>query len=168
MASMERTKPKRPSLRNRVRWRLTARRHRTLTPQNMTELPWARYDMEEQTGEVFDRRTHSRRSALRHFRANLSAPELPITVEKRYARYMTEQEIWEARDRTDEWKAQLEDELDETGRPQSRLAELLRARPVPKTPPADWEPDEYDPGWMFCDAGDPDASPVWFCEVADA
>lgn len=57
-----------PTIRRRIQWRLQARRHRTLTPPNMSELPWSRFAMDEQTGEIYDRRTWSRRAARRRFR----------------------------------------------------------------------------------------------------
>lgn len=139
-------------VRKRIEWKLTARRHRKLDPPNMSELPWARHSMDEQTGEIFDRRTHSKRTALRRFKVN-GFDFGNVAVQARHARYMTVQEIWDARDRTDEWVARLGD----------------KHEPVPDLVPPDWEQDgEWDPAWQFCSASDPDASPVWLCEVADA
>lgn len=152
-------------VRKRIEWKRTARRHRKLDPLNMSGLPWARHYMDEQTGEIFDRRTHSKRAALRCFRANGFDFD-KVTVQGRHARYMTRQEIWEARDRADEWKERLGDKHYESD--EARPTDLLLAEAVPDLAPADWEPDvEWDPAWQFCSASDPNASPVWLCEAAD-
>jgi hypothetical protein len=151
----------------RLSWRLNARRHRQLDPPNMSELPWARYAMDEQTGEIYDRRTWGRRAAVRRFRRENYALGAPV-VEARYARYLTTQEIWEARDREEEWLARLEDEYESRNWPTDSAA-MLKAKPVPREAPADWEPDgEWDPAWEFCAADMPRAAPVWLCEMAEA
>lgn len=147
-----------PTIRQRVRWWLNARRHRELVPPNMSELPWARYAMDEQTGEVFDARTFGRWAARRRFKANMpSGYGGRLRVERRFARYMTKQEIWAACDREDEWRARMEDELD------AALTEDVKVYP-PELAPEYWEPDEYDPAWEFCDGDAPGAAPVWFVE----
>jgi hypothetical protein len=154
-------------VRKRVEWKLTARRHRKLDPPNMSELPWARYCMDEPNGEIFDRRTFSKRAALRRFKAN-GYDFGEITVERRYARYMTTQEIWAARDRTEQYREEWLDAEWERTKDLERATALSRGVKPPEIAPAGWEPDsEWDPAWQFCSEEDPEAAPVWLCEIVD-
>jgi hypothetical protein len=161
---------RRVSIRRRIGWKITAWRHRTLDTPNMSEMPWSTYSMDEQTGEIFDRRTFSKRAAMRRFKTN-GFDFSEITVQARHARYMTTQEIWAARDRDEEWRARLEDaEWERGGEAAVDVARATIAKAkAPVNAPDDWEPDgEWDPAWQLCSANDPNASPVWLCELADA
>jgi len=142
----------RPTIRKRIEWRVNTRRHRTLSPPNMSELPWSRFAMDEQTGEIYDRRTWSRRAARRRFRREYVPLGDPV-ITARFARYLTTQEIWEARDRTDFWNARFGVIFPPAGIDQ----------PPPQAPDW-WTPDEWDPAWTFCGHDAPDAAPVWLCE----
>ncbi len=155
----------RPTLRRRLKWRLQARRHRKLDPPNMSEMPWSRYAMDEPNGEIYDARTWSRRAARRRFVREHGWASNPVTVMRRHARYMTTQEIWQARNRTDEWLALQDDAAFAAGKPELTPDQYT---PPPADAPPGWEPDsEWDPAWTFCPPTDDGAAPVWFCE-ADA
>ncbi len=152
------------SIGRRIRWKLNARRHRQLDPPNMSEYFWSRWSMDEPTGEVFDRRAWSRWAARRRFRLNRGY-RVRMVVERRFARMLTLQEVWESRDREDEWNAQREDDAEAGGHSPTGIE---RVKP-PEQVPDGWESDgEWDPCWSFCEADEPGAVPVWFCEEAAA
>lgn len=85
-----------------------------------------------------------------------------VRVWKRYVLPFTRQDVWEGPGR-DRWVDKQDwDHFHATG-DHLPLGPLFEQAPT--EPPADWQPDEYDPVWMFVHRSHPGAIPVWICGV---
>lgn len=130
----------------------------------MNGLPYG--DFDEPHAEIFETGTYSRRRARREF--GLGCCHIHVRV--RYARWLTLQESWEGGNTRSSWsERQIEDREDVTYDPGleayvDAAGEVLVIPLPPEVAPDDFEPDEYDPAWGFCEASHPMAVRVWSCE----
>lgn len=100
-----------------------------------------------------------------------------VRVWKRYVRPLTRQDVWDDYGQ-DRYADRLMDEqgiepvavhdVDTGAVVDWAYANADTGQPVeephiPTEPPVDWQPDEYDPTWMFVHRSHPDAIPVWVC-----
>lgn len=141
----------------RLRWELAARRPGPKgTFEGVDHHPWSAHAMDEMTGEVLDVRIrpggHDR--AVQELRREWSEKYGCFFTRRLFARQLTREEAWAARDRDEEWRERWRYEA--TGVERYRVV-------APAQPPEGWEPDdEWDPVWEFCGAFAPGAIPVVF------
>lgn len=118
-------------------------------------------DWEEPSHVLFDARYIKRASAIGYVASEYSLDFQDARCRTRYARWLTDQEIWDLGAGERWWDDQ--GELDPvTGKwvfPNDGLD-----RP-PSEPVEGWEPGEMDPAWDFCGKGDDGAIKVYEIET---
>lgn len=96
-------------------------------------------------GTVRDATTTTRGQAAAAVARETGEPLTNVRVWKRYIRPLSRQEIWDYYGR-ERWAYRHDLDLDDEG---------------PESPPDDWQPDEYDPSWVFVHRSHPEALAAW-------
>ena len=123
-------------------------------------------------GSVQDAHDTTRGQAAAHFASCGCHAMTEVRAWKRYVRCFTRQDVWDGPGK-DRWtdhrrEAEILAQRALEGRPGTGIPSLGDLyRQAPTEPPADWEPDEYDPVWQFVRRDHPDAIAVWVCGMAD-
>lgn len=120
-------------------------------------------------GEYYIQSNRPRATAIDHFAREEGVRFQDVRCTRRYMRLLTRRQSWAhnaedyARDRwVDNHDPPLTLNRDlKWVAPDGTICEPPRDMPMPD----DWQPDEGDPVWEWCDKGDPGAIPCWYLEV---